>query len=153
MTSAMTRRYGTAINCMDGSVQGAVRKFMKRKYGLTHVDKITAKGPVRKLSQKVDREDLRHLYWMLEVTDMLKTSIENHGSRIVAIAAHHQCAGNPTTRKRQIKQLRRARRTVEKIIRSFRLNFEVKIILLWINDHCMPREISSLPTQYFAAIA
>lgn len=142
--------YATAVNCMDGKVQGAVRKYLKQRYGVKYVDKITDKGPVRRLAQKINREDLRQVYWMIELTEKLETSLKNHGSRVIAVAAHEHCAGNPTTRKRQIRQLRVARKRLAKLVAALRFDFKVEIIMLWIGKNWMPHEISSQKPRYLA---
>ena len=129
--------YGTAINCMDGKVQGAVRKHLTAMYGVKYVDKITDAGPVKLLAENTNRPIIQNMQKLLEI------SLVKHRSRIIAIAAHHQCAGNPISKKRQIRQLRKARRRVKKMIKPFGLN--VTIILLWIDERWMPHEVSQIP--------
>ena len=45
------KKFGTAINCMDGRVQEPVAKFLKEIYGIDFVDTITEPGPVKILSE------------------------------------------------------------------------------------------------------
>jgi len=54
-------------------------------------------------------------------------SIRIHGSRVVAIVAHHDCAGNPVDKEKQIKQLDASIDT----LRSW--GFKVEYIKLWVD--------------------
>ena len=57
----------------------------------------------------------------------VEVSAHHHGSKILAIAGHFGCAGNPTGKEVQIAHLKKA----EEIVKSFDLN--VEIILLWVD--------------------
>jgi carbonic anhydrase len=60
---------------------------------------VTEAGPVRDLAEAVDSETTRSIVRRVEL------SIEAHGSAVVAVVAHEDCAGNPTDREHQVGQL------------------------------------------------
>lgn len=83
-------KFGTAINCMDGRAQLPVIAWMKETYHLDCVDMITEPGADRAVGdgwfEKVE-----------EIKDKAKISCYAHGSRIIVVAGHDDCAGNPVT--------------------------------------------------------
>jgi len=119
----------TAINCMDGRVQLPVIEYMKNKYKVDFVDKITMQGPIKFLSENKDRVIVEAL------KERVGISVEKHGSKVIAIAGHEDCAGNPVPKKMQLKQLDLA---VE-LVKSW--NFEAEVIKLWIDDNWTVQQI------------
>jgi hypothetical protein len=107
-------KFGTAINCMDGRVQEPVIMWFKIKKGMDYVDAITEPGPIKLLADgdEAATESIR-------MRTMI--SVAKHGSGIVAVVGHHDCAGNPATREVQIDQIDKAIATV----RSWELGVEV----------------------------
>jgi len=79
----------TAINCMDGRVQLPVTTFLKQRFGVDYVDMITEPGPNRVLAKQTS------LSLVESILARVRISVEKHGSTAVAIAGHHDCAGNP----------------------------------------------------------
>ena len=59
----------------------------------------------------------------------VEVSIEKHGSRIIAVVAHYDCAGNPENEDVQKEHLRKA----VSVIVSW--GFPVKIIALWLDEN------------------
>lgn len=55
-------------------------------------------------------------------------SIEKHGSRIVAVVGHHDCAGNPGDRKHHYSHIQKAVREVSS------WNFPGHVVGLYVND-------------------
>lgn len=114
-------RFGTVINCIDGRVQEPVARWLKETYQLDFVDVITEPGPDRALAEGRG-----------EIMDAIKAkagvSIHAHRSNVLALAGHHDCAGNPATPDEH-------RRQIESAIGALRLwNFAVTLVGLWIND-------------------
>jgi len=113
-------QFGTAINCMDGRVQEPVMNWLKSSYDLQYVDEITEPGPTKLITSKDPT-----------VVDALKAkvliSVERHGSRLVALAAHGDCAGNPIPREASIRQVLEGL----EVIRSW--NLPVRIVGLWVD--------------------
>ncbi len=122
-------KFATAINCMDGRVQIPVIEYIKDKYEVGYVDMITLPGPNKVLAESKDKSALESIKRCVEI------SINLHGSRLVAISGHYDCAGNPTNKETQIKQIIDA-------IKVTKLWFpNVQVIGLWINQNWEVEEV------------
>lgn len=113
--------FGTAINCMDGRTQLSVNEYLRRRYELDYIDTITEPGPAKILAE--------NQAGIASIQNRVKISAEAHGSKLIAIVAHHDCAGNPVPKEVQLEQLKSALKTV----RAW--NYEVKCIGLWVNEN------------------
>jgi len=112
--------FGTVINCMDGRTQLPVNEYLKKHYHLDFVDTITEPGPVKILAENLaEATSIQH---------RVKISVEAHGSKLIAIVAHYDCAGNPVPKEIQLEQLESAL----KIVRTW--HNEVQCIGLWVNE-------------------
>lgn len=89
----------TSINCMDGRVQLPVIEYLEKRFEVDYVDVISEAGPVLYLAEQPDSFENEAIMRRVEV------SMEQHGSRSIALAAHHDCAGNPVDEARQREQL------------------------------------------------
>jgi hypothetical protein len=89
----------TSINCMDGRVQLPVIEYLEKRFRVDYVDEISEAGPVRYLAEEPDSFETRSIMRRVDV------SLDGHGSRAIALAAHHDCAGNPVEETRQREQL------------------------------------------------
>jgi carbonic anhydrase len=116
------RKFATAISCMDGRVQIPVIEWLKKQYGVDYVDMITEAGPERLLAEGKDRRCIESIQKRLQI------SVTRHNSKLVAIVGHHDCAGNPTDKETQLRQLSNAEKTVES------WNFGVRVVGLWVNE-------------------
>ena len=123
------KRFGTAINCMDGRAQVPVIEYLGTKYGLDYVDMITEAGPVGKLPEGTDSVTTDSIRSRVEI------SVVKHGSDLIAVVAHHDCAGNPVDKARQLEQLRSAVQAV----RSW--GFDAQVKGLWVDDTWTVHEI------------
>jgi carbonic anhydrase len=112
----------TVINCMDGRVQEPVIAWMKDTYGVQYVDSITEPGPICMFEGNSDPAPVA------SIRDRVDISVKKHGSHVVAVVAHHDCAGNPVGKDKQLCQLAAA---VE-AIRSW--GFAVDVIGLWVDE-------------------
>jgi len=114
-------RFGTAITCIDGRVQEPVARYLKRTYLLDYVDIITEPGPARLLASgpalTVDA-----------IRAKVRISVREHGSNVIALAGHFDCAANPADRAEHGKQIRDGIR----IIRDW--NFTATILGLYVNE-------------------
>lgn len=130
------KKYATAILCMDGAFTGGVRKIMKSIYDVLYVDIISQPGIVKVLAENTN------LPWLDLIKKMIKISVVDHSSRAIAIAAHHNCLGNPVSKEKQLKQLPWAMETVKKMINNLGLShLDIKYTLLWINERGLPEEV------------
>ncbi len=121
--------FATAINCMDGRTQLPVIRYMKDACGVDHVDTVTEPGPDGILGDRKDATLIESIRRRVQI------SVEKHGSRNVAIVAHHDCAGNPVDLKVHVDQVERA---VE-LIRSW--GFGCTVIPLWLGEDFQVRVI------------
>ncbi|MEM3364956.1 MAG: hypothetical protein QXM93_00895 [Candidatus Methanomethyliaceae archaeon] len=122
-------KFGTAINCMDGRVQIPVIEWLKKRYSVDFVDMITEPGPVKLLSNDVEETKIQSIKERVEI------SVKKHGSKIVAIIAHYDCAGNPVRKEIQLQQMDAA----IKKVRSW--GFEAEIVGLWVDDRWQVNEL------------
>jgi len=121
--------FATAINCIDGRAQLPVIEWLKRQCGVDYVDMITEPGPERLLAEAKDLTACASIRRRLEI------SINRHNSNLVAIAGHHDCAGNPADKETQLGQILTAIKTVE----SWKC--KVEVIGLQVNEN---REVSKV---------
>ncbi|NQU39580.1 MAG: hypothetical protein HQ523_06475 [Lentisphaerae bacterium] len=92
----------TVINCMDGSVQLPVNKFLKKRFHTAHVDTITAPGPNLILARGDDLTAVDAILHGVEI------SVEQHGSNQIAVVGHAACVSNPAPKGEQFVHLRMA---------------------------------------------
>jgi len=112
--------FATALDCMDGRTKEAVIRYMKSRYSVRFVDFPTDAGTDKVLADCTD------ICGVEKLKKLVGISVHDHGSCIVAIIGHEECAGNPASKDEQIKHLQKAKETVE----SF--GFDVDIVLLWV---------------------
>jgi len=110
----------TAVNCMDGRVQEPVLRWMTRRLSADFVDMITEPGPDAMLAAG-DAPELP------SIERRVRISVEKHGSRVVAIVGHTDCAGNPVADETHLEQVRRS---VE-LLESWKLG--ARILGLWVD--------------------
>ena len=114
-------KFGTAINCMDGRAQLPVINWMMAQYKLDCVDMITEPG--------VDKVMAAGGYNQLEALKAkAMISVCKHGSRLIVIVGHDDCAGNPVTPEEHKAHLLKA---VDKIL-AWKLPVD-KVMALWLN--------------------
>jgi hypothetical protein len=107
---------------MDGRVQLPVNEWMRRRFGVDYVDTITEPGPNRILATGTDAGAVEAIRRRLGI------SVGRHGSRVVAVVGHADCAGNPADSEAQAEHTRRA----VDVVRSWGL--AVEVVGLWV-DH------------------
>lgn len=114
----------TVINCMDGRVQDPVNRYLRERFGVDYVDVITSAGPVRRVASGNDDPLMRRV----------DVSVLKHGSRGIAVVAHHDCAGNPRGEEDQRGQLRQA---VSRLAESYP---GLPVLGLWVDEHWVVSE-------------
>ncbi len=115
-------KFATAINCMDGRTQLPVMEYLKNKYGVDYVDVVTEPGPIKVLAEGNDHTTLESIKKRIDI------SVNKHGSSVIALVGHHDCAGNPVGRTMQESQLKKS---VEKI---HAWGYNAEIICLYVNE-------------------
>lgn len=113
--------FGCAVNCMDGRVQAPVSDWVKTTFGVQYVDMVTEAGPDGILahgpSQLVE-----------SIQSRVRVSTGPHSARVVIVAGHAGCAGNPVSPEQHIADVQAGMRTVA----SWGLN--VTIVGLWVSE-------------------
>ena len=122
--------FGTAINCMDGRVQQPVIDWMRFKFGLDHIDMITEPGPDKIVAANNADE-------IASILNRVKISVEQHGSRHIAISGHGDCAGNPVSKHEHFEHVKAAMQ----VIKSW--NLPVNIYGVWIDEKWQVEVIDS----------
>ncbi len=125
----MKGKFCTSINCMDGRIQLPVISFLKAKFGVDFVDVISVPGPNKILSEGRDIQTIERL------KNCVGISVKKHGSMVVAVSAHEDCAGNPVGKQVQLKELLCS----VKVVKSW--NFDVKLVALWVDKNWETTEI------------
>lgn len=112
----------TSIHCMDGRIQEPIIQYLKELYGILYVDTITEPGPNKILAEQTSEAALQSIH------ERVRISVEKHGSHLIAVSGHHDCAGNPNDE--TVQQLH-----IEKSVEYLKSRYpEVKIIGLWIDS-------------------
>ena len=119
----------SSVHCMDGRIQEPMIRYMKGRYGAEYVDSITEPGPCKILAERSDEQLVGSILSRLEI------SVTHHGSQVIALSGHYDCAGNPVDRITQTDQ-------VHKGIAYLRERFpNTELIGLWVNDRWEVEEI------------
>lgn len=112
---------------MDGRIQRKVSDYLTTSFGVRHLDTITAAGLVKHLAVDTHQTDA-----LLSNLDMSTTA---HGSRHVAIVAHHDCAGNAVADKTQRQQVASA------VTWLSDRHPDLEVIGLWLGDNWIVERI------------
>lgn len=114
-------RFATAINCIDGRTQRPVSEWIRIQFSVDYVDTITQPGPEAALTRGPANA--------IEVMRQnVGVSVQAHQSRLLAVAAHHECAGNPVSDDEHKAQVRAACEVIAK------WGFPARIVGLWVNE-------------------
>ncbi|MGA1848761.1 MAG: carbonic anhydrase [Thermoplasmatota archaeon] len=116
-----TGSFATTINCMDGRTQLPVNEWMRERFGVDHVDTITEPGPNGIMAR--NHEEL-----VSSIRNRVLISVNGHGSRVVALIGHHDCAGNPGPKEMQVDHVMKGL----EVIRKWEL--PVRILGLWVGE-------------------
>ncbi len=92
-------KFGTLINCSDGRVQYPVMDYLKKSYDIEFFDAANEAGPLLTLTKKTDKCRL------ISLKEQIRTSLEEHNSKFIALVGHHDCTDNPGDRAYQEKQM------------------------------------------------
>lgn len=123
-------RFCTAVNCMDGRVQLPVIKYLQGRFNVEYVDSVTEPGPNLLLAKQTDKDAVR------SILRRIRVSVERHSSVGIALAGHHECAGNPATRQEQKQHLIVG---IEFLRRQYP---NIPIIGLWVDEKWEVHEVS-----------
>jgi carbonic anhydrase len=105
---------------MDGRIQLPIINWLQQKHGIRYVDTVTEPG-VDKLFSNTAKMD--------EIKSKVAISVDKHGSKLILVSGHHDCAGNPVPKSEHITHIQ----NTMKIIESW--NLPVKVIGAWVNEN------------------
>lgn len=125
----INKKFATAVTCMDGRIQIPVIEYMKSTFGAAYVDMITEPGPNKILSDNTDTSLVESIRRRVEI------SVKAHGSRIIGIVGHYDCAGNPADKETQLNHLHRS----ISVVKTWR--FDAQVIGLWVNKTWQVHEL------------
>ena len=128
-------RFCTSVNCMDGRVQLPVITYLQRRFAADYVDVISEPGPNRILGRSSDR------LLCASIVQRIQISVEKHGSVGIAVAGHHDCAGNPAGIQDQTAD------TLAAVVYLRRHFPALPIIALWVNEQWEVSEIAESTVQ------
>lgn len=111
-------KFATSVACMDGRIQLPLAEWIKENYSVDYVDTITEPGVDKRAA---DNDNLESIRAKVEI------SINAHGSSLVVVSGHHDCAGNPVSDEEHIAHIRKG---VE-VVSSWGL--EAKVVGLWVD--------------------
>ena len=114
--------FATAINCMDGRVQLPVIEWLKNNHHVDYVDAITEPGPIKILAENLDASSVE------SISKRISISTDKHGSKLIAVIGHYDCAGNPVDKEAQLLQINGSIR----LIQSW--NEAIPVIGLWVDE-------------------
>jgi len=126
----MKPKFAAVINCMDGRVQEPVNAWMKAHTGAEYIDVITEAGPDKIMSSTATASRL--------ILKRILVSRDIHKANSLALVAHHDCAGNPVSKKEHLAHLDHA----AKILKTW--NLGMQILLLWVNREWQVELIDSI---------
>ncbi len=114
---------------MDGRIQLPVISFLQERFNAEFVDTITEAGPNLILAEQKNQTQIQSIF------ERLKISINNHRSIGIAVVGHHDCAGNPAPKKKQINHLHQS---VQLIQEQFK---HIEVISVWVDENWNVQEI------------
>lgn len=119
----------TAVNCMDGRVQLPVITYLQDRFKVEHVDSVTEAGPNLILAKRTHEDEVQSILRRISI------SVERHSSVAIALAGHHECAGNPVTQQEQKQHLVAG---IEFLRHQYR---NIPVIGLWVDEKWRIHEI------------
>jgi carbonic anhydrase len=89
--SATTGKFATVLGCMDGRSVSAISKFLDERYDVQYPDMITAPGVDKICAAMPENEKAEYQNRVVAI------SLNHHGSRMLVVSGHQDCAGNVAT--------------------------------------------------------
>tara|TARA_B100000745_G_scaffold268595_1_gene194730 strand:- start:2686 stop:3240 length:555 start_codon:yes stop_codon:yes gene_type:complete len=122
--SAKNEKFAGAVWCMDGRDKKAVQDYAQGLF----VDSVCdGPGTVGVLA---DVGHPKHALFVQKLRDQLPVSIGNHGSEIIFVSGHAECAGHPVDDVRHKEDILKATALVRSILHE--LNYTtITVIPLW----------------------
>lgn len=129
-------KFGTVINCTDGRVQYPVMDYLKKQYDFDFFDSANEAGPLKTLTKNSDKCRL------ITLKEQIRTSVEEHASKFIALVGHHDCTDNPGDRSFQENQMDEV---LDYLQRSF--GTSITYVGLYVNEHWEVEEYTRLEAE------
>jgi len=123
-------KFCTVINCMDGRTQLPVFKFSQNRFNTEYVDTITEAGPNLILAEQKDQIKIQSIIERVEI------SINKHRSVGIVIVGHHDCAGNPASKKEQTSHLYQSIQFIQDRFKC------IEVIGVWVDENWYVQEVN-----------
>lgn len=118
----MTEKFVCRIGCMDGREAEAVRTYVRARELGEFIDTIDDPGMVKRL---IDGDDRAHE----KLRERLPITVEKHGSAVVLVSGHAECAGNPVEDELHRAQVQEAAQIVRSEVKSS--HYKVSVVALF----------------------
>jgi len=129
-------KFGTLVNCTDGRVQYPVLDYLKKNTNIDFFDSANEAGPLRTLTKNSDKCRL------ITLKEQIRTSLEEHNSKFIALVGHYDCTDNPGDRAFQEAQMDES---LDYLQRSF--GTEITYVGLYVNEHWEVEESMRLEAE------
>jgi carbonic anhydrase len=116
-------KFATCINCIDGRAQKPAIAFLRKYSDVDYVDMVTEPGPDKILSQYKDKTTIA------SIKRRVRISIEKHHSKIIMVAGHSDCAGNPVDLSKHLEQIKKSAKKIQE------WGFKVPVLGVWLNKN------------------
>ena len=94
--------FAASVHCMDGRIQEPLIKYIKEIYKVKYVDAITEPGPNKILASE-GADPL-----VESIINRINISVNKHGSELIFVSGHADCAGNPVRKNIQLEQVEKS---------------------------------------------
>lgn len=115
------KKFGAALNCIDGRVQIPVIKWMIKKKKIDYVDAINEPGMDGILASG-DKKIIDC------IKEKVMISVNAHDARIIAVVGHYDCAANSVDERQHKEQIRIGVNLVKE------WNLGIPVIGLWVDS-------------------
>ncbi|HEX6302438.1 MAG TPA: carbonic anhydrase [Acidimicrobiia bacterium] len=112
---------------MDGRIQRKVSDYLSTAFGVRHLDTITTAGLIRHVAADTSQT--------ASLLDNVEASMKGHGSNMIAVVAHHDCAGNPVSDRVQKQEVANAMTRLAETYPG------AGVIGLWLNEQWIVERI------------
>ncbi|GAA1909413.1 hypothetical protein GCM10009716_19220 [Streptomyces sodiiphilus] len=110
----MPHRFATMLTCIDGRIQAPLSEWAKSHLEVDYVDTVTEPGPDSAIGS-LGEEGLAALVAKVRVSQRA------HGSGVLVVAGHSDCAGNPVADEEHHRQLRQAATQLAALLPDLRI--------------------------------
>ena len=113
-------KFATSVTCMDGRIQIPLANWIKENHSVDYVDTITEPGIDKKVAENLDLESIKA---------KVGISINAHGSGLIVVSGHFDCAGNPVSDDEHITHIKKGVETIKG------WNLGVNVVGVWVDGN------------------